>query len=145
MWPVQSYNLDADGKVDGELTETEDEWMAQYAQFRTKRAIGDGYKLNSGTWEQEMDISESWFIGQTASELSDRFAAEFSDVNGRPLNGNSDKDEAVAKAAKLTDEQKADIDALSGATMSLKDEHGNLIGAVEGAYEAAKPSVIENK
>ncbi|MCI6067776.1 MAG: hypothetical protein MR707_06060 [Galactobacillus timonensis] len=41
MWPGQSYNLDADGKVDGELTETEDEWMAQYAQFRTKRAIDD--------------------------------------------------------------------------------------------------------
>ncbi|HCV55010.1 MAG TPA: hypothetical protein DF911_03255 [Erysipelotrichaceae bacterium] len=35
--------------------------------------------------------------------------------------------------------------ALSGATMSLKDVHGNLIGAVEVAYEAAKPSVIENK
>ena len=145
-WPGQTYNQDsdADGAVDGELTENEDDWLARIEQFRSKRAIGDGYKINSGTWAQEMDIYESWFVGKTAAELSDQFSALFSDVNGRPLNGKSDKDEDIAKAEKLTDGQKSELDALSGATMSLDDAHGNLIGAVESSYENAKSSVIQN-
>ena len=98
--------------------------------------------MNSGTWTQEMDAYEDWFIGQTADELKGNFAALFSDVNGRPLNGKSDKEQDVAKAEKLNDEQKAQIDALSGATMSLQDGHGDIVGAVESSYANAKASLI---
>ena len=143
-WPGQTYNndSDADGKVDGELTETEDDWVARIGQFRSKRTLGDAYKMNSGTWSQEMDAYEDWFVGQTADELKGNFAALFSDVNGRPLNGKSDKEQDVAKAGKLNDEQKAQIDALSGATMSLQDGHGDIVGAVESSYANAKASLI---
>ena len=62
----------------------------------------------------------------------------FSDVNGRPLNGNSTKDEDIKKAEGLSDDQKAVIDSLAGATMSVNDAHGNLIKALVKSYEAAK-------
>jgi len=143
-WPGQTYNNDSDGDgtVDGELTETEDDWVARIGQFRSKRTLGDAYKMNSGTWSQEMDAYEDWFVGQTADELKGNFAALFSDVNGRPLNGKSDKEQDVAKAGQLSDEQKAQIDALSVATMSLQDGHGDIVGAVESSYADAKASLI---
>lgn len=143
-WPGQTYNNDSDGDgtVDGELTETEDDWVARISQFRSKRTLGDAYKMNSGTWSQEMDAYEDWFVGQTADELKGNFAALFSDVNGRPLNGKSDKEQDVAKAGQLSDEQKAQIDALSVATMSLQDGHGDIVGAVESSYANAKASLI---
>lgn len=145
-WPGQTYNndSDADGKVDGELTETEEDWVARIEQFRSKRTLGDAYKMNSGTWSQEMNLYEDWFAGQTTDELAQQFAALFSDVNGRPLNGKSEKEEDVAKAAKLSDDQKAQIDTLSGATMSLQDGHGDILGALESSYAGAKASVIHN-
>lgn len=145
-WPGQTYNndSDADGKVDGELTETEEDWVARIEQFRSKRTLGDAYKINSGTWSQEMNLYEDWFAGQTTDELAQQFADLFSDVNGRPLNGKSEKEEDVAKAAKLSDDQKAQIDTLSGATMSLQDGHGDIIGALESSYAGAKASVIQN-
>ncbi len=145
-WPGQTYNndSDADGKVDGELTETEEDWVARIEQFRSKRTLGDAYKMNSGTWSQEMNLYEDWFAGQTTDELAQQFAALFSDGNGRPLNGKSEKEEDVAKAAKLSDDQKAQIDALSGATMSLQDGHGDILGALESSYAGAKASVIHN-
>jgi len=145
-WPGQTYNndSDADGKVDGELTETEEDWVARIEQFRSKRSLGDAYKINSGTWSQEMNLYEDWFVGQTTDELAQQFAALFSDVNGRPLNGKSEKEEDVAKAAKLSDDQKAQIDALSGATMSLQDGHGDILGALESSYAGATASVIHN-
>ncbi|MDD5851226.1 MAG: hypothetical protein PUC87_03655, partial [Galactobacillus timonensis] len=143
-WPGQTYNNDSDGDgtVDGELTETEDDWVARIGQFRSKRTLGDAYNMNSGTWSQEMDAYEDWFVGQTADELKGNFAALFSDVNGRPLNGKSDKEQDVAKAGQLSDEQKAQIDALSVATMSLQDGHGDIVGAVESSYADAKASLI---
>ena len=60
-----------------------------------------------------------------------------SDLNGRPLI-NPSKDEDVEKRGKLTDEQKAELDSISGATMSLNDAHGDLISSIEKAAELSK-------
>ena len=139
-WPGNTYNLDEDndGTVDGELVETDEEWVARLSAYTTKREQGSSYKMNSGTWEQEMDIYEEWFKGMTANEIKEAFATLFSDLNGRPLNGNSEKDEDVAKLAGLTDDQKAQIDALAGATMSISDAHGDMIGAIVESINNAK-------
>ena len=51
---------------------------------------------------------------------------------------NPSKDEDVEKRSKLTDEQKAELDSISGATMSLNDAHGDLISSIEKAAELAK-------
>lgn len=42
----------------------------------------------------------------------------------------------LAKVNKLTEEQKAEVvDIKAGATMSLSDAHGDILGALKNAYE----------
>lgn len=139
-WPGQSYNadVDADGKVDEVFTQTEDSFVEQIAAFKTKRDLGSRYKMNSDTWVGEMTAYEGAMIGKTTEEISAWVAACFSDVNGRALHGASTKDEDVAKYAAMTDAQKAEMDAISTATMALRDPHGDILTAIEQAEAAAK-------
>ncbi|MBR7081539.1 MAG: hypothetical protein IKI49_02375 [Oscillospiraceae bacterium] len=130
--------MDGDGVTETEFEQTEDTFVEMASKYRTKRMLGSAYKMNSGTWSQEADVYEKWMQGKTASELDEAFAALFSDLNGRPLNGNSDKPEDVAKREALSEDQLAEIDALTGATMSFKDAHGDMLGAVKKAIAAAK-------
>lgn len=139
-WPGQSYNadLDADGVVETVLEQTEDTFTESVPTFRTKRGLGSAYKMDSGTWSQEMDAYEAWFKGKTGSEIETLVADLFSDVNGRPLNGKSEREEDVKKLEGLSDDQKAEIDTLSGATMSINDAHGNMLGALLKAIANSK-------
>ncbi len=143
-FPGQSYNGDEDHdeKVDTVLEQTEDTFLAEIEAWATKRERGDTYKLNSGTWADEMDLFEGYFAGKTTDEVSAWYAASCSDLNGRPLHGTSDKEEDVAKYEALTDEQKQELDSISGATMSLSDPHGDILGAIEKAWAAAKDTSI---
>ena len=143
-FPGQSYNGDEDHdeKVDTVLEQTEDTFLAEIEAWATKRERGDTYKLNSGTWADEMDLFEGYFAGKTTDEVSAWYAASCSDLNGRPLHGTSDKEEDVAKSEALTDEQKQELDSISGATMSLSDPHGDILGAIEKAWAAAKDTSI---
>lgn len=45
----------------------------------------------------------------------------------------------------MSDEQKAQIDAISTATMSLTDAHGNIAGAILQAFDVAKAADISVK
>ena len=85
-WPGMSYNNDADGdgKVEGLLEQTEDTFTQTLPAFRTKRDLGDLYKMNSGTWTQEMDTFEAFFIGKTAEELRTFFERQTA-ANGRVI------------------------------------------------------------
>lgn len=143
-FPGQSYNADEnhDEKVDTVLEQTEDTFLAEVESWATKRERGDTYKLNSGTWSQEMDLFEGFFAGKTTEEITAWFEVSCSDLNGRPLHGSSDKDEDVKKLESLTDEQKQELDSISGATMSLRDPHGDILGALEKAWTAAKDTSI---
>ena len=136
-WIGQTYAYDKahDGKTITELTESEETWTKEVSSWNTKRQLGTNYKMNSGTWEQEMDIYEEFFKGMTKDEILAAEANLFSDVNGRPLNGKSDKEADVTKVAGLTDDQKAQIDALTGATMSVNDAHGDIIAAIVKAMD----------
>ena len=87
--------------------------------------------------EKGNTIFEEFFKGKTVEEIKEFFATSCSDLNGRPLI-NPSKDEDVEKRSKLTDEQKAELDSISGATMSLNDAHGDLISSIEKAAELAK-------
>lgn len=143
-WPGHTYNADtdADGAVDEVWEQTEESFVEQISAFRTKRELGDKYKLSSGTWLGEITAFESAMVGKTTEEISAWAAACFSDVNGRALHGTSDKEEDIAKYEAMTDEQKAEMDAISGATMALRDAHGDILTAIEQAVEAAKPADI---
>lgn len=144
-FPGQSYNADEnhDEKVDAVLEQTEDTYLAEIDAWKTKRERGSSYKLNSGTWSDEMDIFENMFMGMTVEEVQQWYGKYCSDVNGRPLHGTSDKEEDVNKYEALGDAEKADLDAVSGATMSLNDAHGNIVGAIQRAYENRKPVEAE--
>lgn len=146
-FPGHTYNADEDHdeKVDTVLEQTEDTFLAQIESWTTKRERGDTYKLNSGTWAQEMDLFEGYFTGMTTDEVNAWFEACCSDLNGRPLHGASDKEEDKKKQETLTDEQKQGLDSISGATMSLRDAHGDILGAIEKAWKVAKDSNITIK
>ena len=143
-FPGQSYNADEDhdAVVDTVLEQTDDSFLAQIDAWQTKRERGSSYKLNSGTWTDEMNIFENFFTGMTTDAVSDWFAAYCSDVNGRPLFGTSEDEEDIAKYEALSDDEKSAMDAVSGATMSLRDAHGDILGAIEKAWENAKETNI---
>ena len=143
-WPGQTYNSDddGDGKVDGIAEQTEESFTGMLPLFRTKRELGNLYKMNSGTWAQEMDIFERFFAGKTLEEIQAFMAAHASSRNGRVIFEGNTNEQDLAKWNALTDEEKAEVDALTGATMSLTDAHGNLLGALEKALENARVSFI---
>ena len=143
-WPGQSYNNDADGDgvVDGVAEQTEDSFVETIKAYRTKRDLGSLYKMNSGTWTSEMDVFESFFAGKSAAEIRTFFEKQCSDSNGRVIREGTTNEADLAKWNALTDEEKANVDALSGATMSLSDAHGDLLGAIEASFAACKPVSI---
>ncbi len=75
-------------------------------------------------------------IGKTVNELEIIFTKLYSDVNGRPLKKTSTNEKDKEKYAKLTETEKAEVaDITAGATMSLRDSHGDILGALKNAYQ----------
>ncbi len=141
-FPSQSYNTDdnRDGTVDSVTEQTYDAYVTQVESWLTKRERGSGYRVGSGAiWADEMDIYEEAFKGMTVAELQQLFASSFSDINGRPLSPDSSNEADVAKYSALSDADKAALDAVSGATISLNDSHGDIVGAIAKAYENRRP------
>ena len=89
-----------------------------------------------------MNLFEGFFAGMTTEEVTAWYEAACSDLNGRPLHGTSEKEEDVKKYEALSDQQKQELDGISGATMSLRDPHGDILGAIEKARASAKETSI---
>ena len=134
------YDSDHDGKIDGVLETNDEDFQKDIAAWQTKRERGSSYKMNLGTWEDQMNAYEAFFVGKTVEELEGLFARVFSDRNGRPLKDGSTNEEDKAKYDALSDEDKALLaEVTTGATMSLNDSHGNLLAALKAAYENRRP------
>jgi len=141
-WPGQSYANDAegDGTVEGELLMTDEIFTEEMNAWLTKREKGSAYMMNSGSWEDQMNAFEAFFIGKTVEEIKAWNAKATADSNGRPLKADSTKEEDIAKYALLSEEEKADlVDLVSTATMSLTDPHGDILEAIEAAVACAVP------
>ncbi len=140
-FPGQEYNYDEnhDEVVDGTLTyATDDEYLAAIDGWQTKKERGDTYVMNSATWAEEIAVFEDTFVGMTVDEIYEWFYAYCADSNGRPLQEPTDStsEENAAKFNALTEEEQAMlIDLTATATMSLNDGHGNILLAIEKAYE----------
>jgi hypothetical protein len=137
-FPGQSYNYDEnhDEKIDATLTVTDEIFQKEVEGWKTKRERGDSYRLNSGTWTEEMDYFEDLFVGMTVEEIKQWNDKYTSDLNGRPLKDGSDKPEDKAKYDALTADEKAMLaDVTSTATMSLTDAHGDIIAAIVKSFE----------
>jgi len=132
------YNNDEnhDGVIDGKTTDNDDNFKAEVNGWTTKRDRGDSYRMGTGTWYQQMNKFEQVFVGMTVKEVEDWFEKYTSDLNHRPLKDGSDKPEDKAKYDALSADEKTMLaDVTLAATMSLKDSHGDLVGAVKKAYE----------
>lgn len=141
-YPGQSYNYDEnhDEKVDSVLEPTNDTYLEEINGWMTKRQRGTGYRMGSGTWSEQMDKFQEVFVGKTVEEVNAWFEKYCSSANGRPLQATSDKEGDADKYAKLTDEEKAMLaDVTTSATMSLNDSHGNILAALQSAFDSRQP------
>ncbi len=100
-----------------EEAEGEQDFLAQVSQWTTKGAKGESYMLGSGSWRQQMDAYEQAMTGMTIDEVNAWFSVNFSTETGKPVDN---------------------ADAVSGATMSLRDEHGDILTAIQRAWEDAQ-------
>lgn len=149
-WPgTPGYNV-TDHKteeVTGVSNNTNETIAAEVNGWKTKRERGDQYGMNyNNDWHKQADFYQKFFKGKTVAEIEQWFGKYCSDVNGRPLTAKSTNDKDKEKLAKLTDQEKKDLaDVTSGATMSLKDPHGDFIGVLKKAYENKVEVSLETK
>ncbi len=130
------YDFNHDGIVDGKLVTNSEGFQTEIAGWLTKRERGDSYKMGTGTWSSQMDAYEALFAGKTIPELEEWFAKYTSDRNGRPLKDGSTNEQDKAKYDALSEQDKAMLaDVTTGATMSLNDAHGNIIGALRDSLD----------
>ncbi len=148
-WPdTEGYNL-ADhetGEVVGVTENTKEYVAAQVNSWKTKRERGDSYHMNpENEWYKQMDFYQDFFVGKTVAELEEWFAKNTTSA-GRPIKATTDNQEDLDKLAKLTEEEKAALaDVVSGATMSLRDGHGDYLGAIANAYLNRREVIIPVK
>ena len=139
-WPGTSpYNyVDVEtGKVAGKADNSVEFLTKEIEGWQTKRERGNTYRMNTKMdWDKQMDFFENYFRGKTVAEVEEWFAKNTSDINGRVLKDNATKEEDKAKYDKLSaDEKKALADVVAGATMSISDAHGDILGAIKKAYD----------
>lgn len=138
-WPGQSgYNV-ADhttGKVTGVSTNTAESAAAEVNSWVTKRQRGDAYHMNAANeWYKQMDFFQEFFKGKTVMELEKWFLKNTT-AAGRPIKATTTNEADLAKLALLTPEEKAALaDVVAGATMSIRDSHGDFLGALGEAYK----------
>jgi len=138
-WPdKEGYNITdhTTEKVTGVSVNTKESAAAEVSAWKTKRQRGDTYGMNpTNDWYKQMDFYQKFFVGKTLPELEAWFAKNTT-AAGRPIKAETVKQDELDKLAKLTVKEKADLaDVVSGATMSLKDAHGDFLGALQDAYK----------
>jgi len=148
-WPdKEGYNVtDHDTeKVSGVSVNTKESIAAEVNAWATKRERGDNYHMNpENEWYKQMDFFQNFFVGKTVAELEAWFEKNTTSA-GRPIKASTTNEADLAKLAKLTDVEKASLaDVVSGATMSVRDAHGDFLGALANAYRNRVEVVIPVK
>lgn len=130
---------DAAGKVSGKTEDTDESFLQEVSGWKSKRARGEGYKLTTGTWRQQMDAYQQLFVGKTVEEIEAWFGQYCSGQNGRPLKEGTDNEQDQEKYDALSEGEKQELaDVTSSATMSLRDSHGDILAAIRLAWEDAQ-------
>jgi LysM repeat protein len=148
-WPTQAGINVTDhttGLVTGVSANTLASATAEVNGWLTKRQRGDSYDMNpANEWYKQMDFYQNFFKGKTVADL-DAWFAKYTTTAGRPIKATTTNADDLAKYNKLTDTEKADLaDVVSGATMSLRDAHGDYLGAIEKAYNNRHEITITEK
>ncbi|MGL4403114.1 MAG: FMN-binding protein [Fusobacteriaceae bacterium] len=139
-WPgTQGINVTNhnNGEVTGISDNSLENIKNEVDNWKTKRERGDNYGMSEkNDWHKQMANFNKFFIGKTVTEIENIFLRTFSDVNGRPLKVNSRNEKDKAKYETLSQEDKNMLtDLTAGATMSIKDPHGDIIDAIKDAYK----------
>ena len=143
------FPKDADG---------EEAFLKEVSAWQTKGSLGDDYMLESGSWREQMDAYEQMMVGKTVDEVKEWYA-------NRGTNADTDAGEADATRAETEATDASDagtaqpvndmadvdmtgtnqMDAASSATMSLQGEYGDILLAIERAWEDAKDTPAGEK
>ena len=122
----------------------EDRFMQEVSAWQTKGAMGDDYMLTSGSWREQMDAYQQMMVGMTVEEVKQRWGKDESDAQTETASESEATNAADAGTAQPMNDM-ADVpaatsqpDAASGATMSLTGEYGDILLAVERAFENAR-------
>lgn len=139
-WPgTPGYNVaDHDTREITGISDNTPEFISnEIKEWKTKRERGSSYGMNpNNDWDKQMNFFQNFFKGKTIAEIEAWAVKNTSDKNGKPLSESSIIEADKEKYAKLTDEEKkALIDVVAGATMSIRDNHGDILGAIKKAYE----------
>lgn len=149
---VQSLNIDqlevltpnGGGKVSfsgfpGQGDATEDSFRQQVEGWVTKGQLGGEYQLAAGSWRQQVDVYEKLFVGMTVEEIEAWYHRFCSDETGRPLQKDGSNQADQEKYAALSQQEQTQLaDVVSSATISLRDEHGDILTAIRRAWEDAQ-------
>ena len=145
-WPnTEGYNVTDHNTelVSGISENTEESAAAEVNNWMTKRQRGDDYHMNeTNEWYEQMNFYQSFFVGKTVAELEDWFAKHTTSA-GRPIKLDTTNEDDKAKLDAFNiDEMSVHVDVLAGATMSIRDAHGDFLGAVANAYANRLPVEI---
>lgn len=122
-----------------------EDFMQEVSSWQTKAAMGDSYMLTSGSWRDQMAAYEQMMVGKTVDEVKEWYAnrgksgtaaeTEATDASdagtAQPVNDMADVPSAMTGTA----------DTSTGATMSLQGEYGDILLAIERAWEAARKNL----
>ena len=121
----------------------EERFLQEVSAWTTKGAQGDGYMLNSGSWREQMDAYEQAMVGMTVEEVKNWHASRGGAAQTGSETGTTDAADAgtaqpVNDMADVDMTGAAKMDAASSATMSLQSEYGDILLAIERAWEDAR-------
>jgi len=117
-------------------TTTGYEFQQSALNWTTKREQGESYMMAAGSWVTQMDAFQRVFRGMTAWEVVEWYDL-YTGSRGRPLPDDPDSLADIQKYGDLSDAERNMLrDVLaSKATMSINDDHGNLVRAIKKAWD----------
>ena len=117
----------------------EEAFLNEVSAWKTKGMMGDEYMLASGSWREQMDVYEKMMVGKTVDEVKQWYQSRGprAGEEGSTAAETEVTDAGDAGAAQPMNDM-ADVDMTSSATMSLQGEYGDILLAVERAWEDAK-------
>ncbi len=130
--------------------EGEEDFLSEVSAWQTKGAMGDDYMLTSGSWREQMDAYEQMMVGKTVDEVKEWYANRSSgeaasSADTAPASETQTTDAADGGTAQPVNDMSnapaakgTATDATSSATMSLQGEYGDILLAIERAWEDAQ-------
>ncbi len=129
-------------------TKGETAFLNEASAWMTKGAMGEDYKLPGGTWRAQMDAYERQMVGKTVDEVKAWYEGQRSSAGAADTANTTDTANTAdtADAVNTADTTANAADAASGATISLNGEYGDVLLAIQRAWEdAQRPTAATNE